>query len=144
MVTYGEIYIVVNWVNQKVYIGQTVLTLHSRWLSHCGRARRGSSLHFHRAIRKYGEGVFSIYRLNVAYSKEELDSLEVAYIEKFQSFIPEIGYNLTLGGGGVVANEATRQKFRETNTGERNPNFGKRPSEETLKQLSEANHDPLT
>ncbi len=124
---YGEVYIVINLASHKVYIGQTVRTLHERWLAHCRRAKTSGRgcVYLYNAIRKYGEGSFSVYRLNVAFSKKELDALEIFYIEKFRACDPEYGYNSTLGGGGVVANEVTRQKFREANKGERNPRFGK-------------------
>jgi group I intron endonuclease len=135
---YGEVYIIVNQVNNKVYIGQTIRTLHERWLAHCRRAKAGGTncAYFYNAIRKYGEGSFKAYRINVAFSKEELDTLEVSYIEKFKACDPEYGYNSTLGGGGVVANEATRQKFKEANKGERNPMFGKHCSEQTRQRMS--------
>jgi group I intron endonuclease len=137
---YGEVYIVVNQVNHKVYIGQTTRTLYKRWADHCRKANtgKGNCVYFYNAIRKYGESRFFVYRLNVAFSKEELDALEVSYIAKFRASDSEYGYNSTLGGGGVVANEATREKFKAVNKGEGNPMFGRHPSEESRAKMSKA------
>lgn len=54
-------YLLRNRVNGKRYIGITRGTVEQRWLVHCKKARLGSKLYIHTAIRKYGpEGQASI------------------------------------------------------------------------------------
>ncbi|MFA6089866.1 MAG: GIY-YIG nuclease family protein [Candidatus Woesearchaeota archaeon] len=48
----GIIYIAINKINQKTYVGQTQKTLHSRISGHTARVKLNSKYHFHNAIRK--------------------------------------------------------------------------------------------
>ena len=58
----GHIYKVTNLINNKVYIGQTIQTVQSRWYRHCGKSgisQAELNTHFKRAILKYGKEVYS-------------------------------------------------------------------------------------
>ena len=112
------VYIVVNQINGKFYVGQTSKTLDKRWAYHLKSARLGSSAPIHSAIRKYGEQNFSVYRISDAVSPEQLDALEKYFIEKYQSLVPH-GYNRSLGGLGFHARHsvAARQKMRDSHLG---------------------------
>jgi group I intron endonuclease len=51
---FGIIYKVTNLTNGKVYIGQTVRTLHQRKNSHIRDLKKNMDIVFHHALRKYG------------------------------------------------------------------------------------------
>ncbi len=93
------IYKITNKINNKIYIGQTIHTLLYRWNNHIRASNRGSNIYFHKAIRKYGKDSFNIEKLADAFSKEELNSLEIQYIKQYNSLAPN-GYNTSTGGEG--------------------------------------------
>ena len=93
---YGLIYKVVNTVNGKIYIGQTTRNINLRINAH-----NSSGFCLHSAINKYGKENFIWSILEHCDSKEELDEMEFHYIKQYNSLAPN-GYNLTLGGDGVV------------------------------------------
>ena len=125
---YGKIYLVTNLVNGKVYVGQTVRSISERWQGHCKPSKACKSA-LSAAIKKYGQDQFTCVELAIAADQVELDSLEVRFITEHRSHVKEHGYNLTLGGGGVVCNEDTRDKFRQANGGSRNHQFGTKMSQ---------------
>lgn len=92
---YGYVYCIENKVNGKKYIGITTRAIDKRFEEH-----KKANSYIGSAIRKYGVSNFSISELDTAKTHEELCQLEVFYIEKFKTF--ENGYNLTIGGDGVV------------------------------------------
>src|SRR5208337_1014986 len=110
-----QVYLVTNRANGKIYVGKTTGSLERRWRLHCLNAmKRQGFCHFlYRAMRKYGAENFFVQTLTLANSPGELNALERFFIAKFRSFDSEIGYNLTMGGEGVVPNEATRRKLSE-------------------------------
>lgn len=101
----------------KCYIGITITSLENRKCQHVGDANRGSNLHFHRAIRKYGEESFiwEILETISAGSKESLTcclkSLEKLYIDKYNSY--HNGYNSTMGGDTMTIIEKKVKVFSE-------------------------------
>lgn len=104
------VYKITNTVNGKVYIGKTIkFSFQERWVRHCAAARRGSHFHFHNAIRKYGADAFLVEVLYRAKTSEELSKMETFFIVLHQSHKPENGYNMTLGGDGLVATEEVRK-----------------------------------
>ena len=97
-----QIYLVVNKVNGKRYIGQTVQTLKKRWSSHGSDAKRGRGPHaLVHALLKYGKENFSIRTLKVCSTRKQLNTLERAFIVKLKTKAPN-GYNITDGGDGTV------------------------------------------
>lgn len=133
----GYIYIVKNYINDKVYIGQTTTTIEKRWLKHkCSRnCQKTKHIHFYRALCKYGVEQFyveEITHVDCTTKKkliEELNRLERLYILQFNSF--KNGYNSTAGGEGMLhftMSEKTRQKLSRINK-------GKKLSEETRRKM---------
>lgn len=113
------IYIAINKVNGKVYIGQTTKTVEERKQKHFQIARseiKGGkvSTYFHDAIRKYGEGAFKFIQIDEASSIEELNEKEKFWIDVFQSTNSEIGYNTDLGGKNYIRQSTTIEKLRES------------------------------
>lgn len=92
----GYIYKITNDVNDKVYIGQTHLTLQDRWRTH-KYAHKKENYPLYRAMRKYGMDRFHIELVEEC-SDEALDEREVYWIEQYGSFGK--GYNATMGGEG--------------------------------------------
>ena len=93
----GKIYIIKNSINDKVYVGQTIQMLHTRFLNHL-TASQLEDTKFYRAIKKYGSENFYIELIEKV-SYEALDEKEIYWISYFDSY--KNGYNSTLGGQGV-------------------------------------------
>ena len=94
----------------KSYIGLTCTSLERRWSQHISDARNGSELHFHRAIRLYGEDNWTHEVIaDQIDTIDEANALEQYYIKKFDTF--DNGYNLTDGGGSThTCNGPTKHK----------------------------------
>ena len=123
---YGVIYCIEHIDSGKRYIGQTTRSIAHRWWEHCyylSNRRLGN------AIRKYGKESFSVYELDVASSKEELDHLEKTYILMFKTTDSSHGYNLDLGGGSGKHSDESKAFMS-------NIRKGKKHSEETKKKIS--------
>lgn len=94
------IYKIVNSVNDKVYIGQTIkkpklrLTEH---IYHATHSKYDCKSKLHAAMRKHGIDAFHIETVEVC-DVSELNDREIYWIEKYDSY--RNGYNNTLGGGG--------------------------------------------
>lgn len=97
----GYIYLVVNKINSKKYIGQTTRTIQKRWEDHIYNALNNhDDFYFHRAIKKYGVENFNITEL-ISCPDNQLDEQEIYYIEKYHTYyLYNEGYNLTRGGKG--------------------------------------------
>lgn len=102
----GIIYKYTNYIDGKVYIGQTI-DEYKRKFAHekCYGIWRS---HFHSAIKKYGYDAF-IYEVLEEYNLEDslelkkiLDKQEIFYIAQYDSTNPDKGYNITSGGGGTI------------------------------------------
>ena len=93
----GYIYIVINDINHKVYIGQTSTSLKQRWREHT-HTDINNGTHFHNALLKYGVDKFHLYLLEEC-TIDKLNVREIYYISIFNSY--KDGYNMTPGGAGV-------------------------------------------
>ena len=146
------IYIAINKINNKCYIGQTVGTLNTRKREHFYDSSR-DNLYFHNALKKYGKENFTWEILRECESILELNRMEVFYIWLLKTKKPN-GYNLTDGGKNSRLSEEIKNKIRiarkggkaskETkkimqiiNAGIRNPFYGKHHSDETKRKISE-------
>lgn len=115
------IYKITNLVNNKVYIGQSVNINGARFYAHLYLLRNG--IHYNsylqHAWNKYGEDNFE-FRVIEECAIENLDDRERYYILEHKSYLPEFGYNLTMGGQGAqghVPTESTRKKMSESHMG---------------------------
>lgn len=82
MTKYGRIYIIRNRINDKVYIGQTKVSLKLRFQNHLSASRKGKDYIIGKAIRKYGESNFYIELLEEC-TIEELNNREQYWIAFF-------------------------------------------------------------
>lgn len=113
----GIVYRFTNRASNKVYIGQSVKTLHQRIWLHDWSVRNNSKQAIHCAIRKYGWENFNTEIVYAANSQLELDAMETFFIILHQSFRPQHGYNRTRGG------------YKRKNAGQIPWNKGKRGSQ---------------
>ena len=103
----GYIYKIVNDVNNKVYIGQTIRTISERWSQHKSAARTHvDTLALHMAMNKYKIESFHIKKMEKLFAKTledlyiQLNDKEIFYINKYNSQVPN-GYNISSGGAGA-------------------------------------------
>ena len=118
----GEIYIIKNNVNDKVYIGQTIQGYKNRFYAH-KHETKSIDRPLYRAFRKYGVDNFYVELLedNIPYNM--LDEREIYWIDYYDCVNPN-GYNIS-HGGGAYRTEDERIRMSERMTGENNPMFGK-------------------
>jgi group I intron endonuclease len=93
---YGVIYIRTCKVNGKQYVGQTVSSPAARLAGDL--KEKGVNRPITNALRKYGKDAFIVETIWWATNKAELDQSEDAFIELFDTLVPN-GYNLKRGGG---------------------------------------------
>lgn len=100
----GYIYLITNKVINKQYVGQTIKTIKTRYSQHLSAARNNSdNCYLHNSMNKYGFDNFKIEEIDCIYCSDksellnELNKLEIYYIAKYNTLIPN-GYNLTAGG----------------------------------------------
>jgi group I intron endonuclease len=128
------VYMHVNKINGKVYIGITGSKTVTRWR---GGERYKTQDHFCRAIAKYGWLQFEHLILFSNLTADDAENKERELIENHKSIHPEFGYNKTSGGGvNRFVSEETRYKMRLANTGVNNNQYGKKCSAETRKKMS--------
>lgn len=92
----GFIYIIKNTINNKVYIGQTRVSVEIRWKEHLRHAQYGEQV-INRAMKKYGVDKFYIETLEIC-SLDNLDYREMYYIDLYDSTNKSKGYNVSIGG----------------------------------------------
>lgn len=100
----GYVYKVINKINGKIYIGETLNSVEKRFYQHCKDAYNKTywNYYFYRAIRKYGSENFEVITLeqviniNRRLLKEQILKLEEKYILEYNSF--KSGYNSNSGG----------------------------------------------
>lgn len=151
-----QIYLAINQINEKLYVGFTGTTLKERFYFHNWDAKHGSKQYFHNAIRKYGINLFSVSVLATSETLEEAEQKEIFWIKYFRSNDRKIGYNMTSGGTGLQnpawevrqklsasssgreVSEERRARLSLLFSGEGNPNYGKKHTEEARRKIREA------
>lgn len=163
---YGIIYLIRNKVSGKYYVGQTQKEkgfngrykpsgegIERVYKHHKSRKEhnRDYNSHLLNSIEKYGFEAFEVKEcIDVAFSREELNIKEKAYIKLYDSF--KNGYNDTEGGDGVEGyshTEETRKRISEALRGKHHTDEtrqklsevrkGKHHTEESKQRMSEAN-----
>jgi group I intron endonuclease len=106
----GYIYKIRNKIDNKIYVGQTIQDVEARWKDHL---KKGSNCRYLKsAINKYGLDNFEFKLVCITFDNQ-LDNMEIKYIEQYNSLVPN-GYNLRLGGNSGRHNAETKQKISET------------------------------
>lgn len=95
------IYIIKNFKNDKIYIGQTKQDLKKRFRQHINEAydenRKRYKSCLSRAIRKYGKEYFDIATLAEVKEGDDIDIIEGHYIDLYSATDPKYGYNMSVG-----------------------------------------------
>lgn len=143
---YNCIYMYINKVNGKRYVGQAK-DFERRYREHI----RNHKMIVDKAIDKYGIDNFEITILAFdVETQEELDRLEKFYIKEYKTSVKENGYNVAEGGhNGNVFDGKTEEEMSEIRQrmsdgrkgkymGEDNYFYGKPKTDEHKKKLSES------
>lgn len=129
------VYMHVNKINQKKYIGLTSQAPSKRWGKNGSGYRYNKQPAFNRAIEKYGWDNFEHIVLFEGLSKEDACEKEIEYIEKYKTQEPEFGYNIQAGGElgnlGIKFSDEAKKKISDAHK-------GKKLSEEHKKKISES------
>jgi len=159
----GNIYIIKNHINDKIYIGQTTSTIEKRFKRHLSDAKnpnRKGCLKLYNAINKFGGKNFYIEHLASAKGRENIDFLEIYFIKNYDSI--KNGYNIKSGGHHdykqVLTDEEKQRRsilFKERwrkvkeecrklgipnpQAGENAPMYGKKLTKEQRDKISKAN-----
>ncbi len=101
-ITIGYIYVIVNNINDKKYVGKTTLDIQKRFKQHCNEYKRVRCKNrpLYKAMLKYGIENFSVDLLKVC-NIEDLSKYESYYINELNTY-GHNGYNATKGGDGAV------------------------------------------
>ena len=143
---HGFVYCTTNMINGKKYIGQR--KFYGNWKSYLG-----SGLLLTKAIKKYKRDNFTKEIIYIAYSKEELNLLEIEFIKLHSAVESEDYYNISHGGESIMAglhlSKEVKQKMSlakigrslsdETRIKMSLSHKGKIRSEETRQKISLAN-----
>ena len=110
---FGFIYIILNKINNKVYVGQTTRNIQKRIYEYKSafNLKNHNNPHLYNSFNKYGWDNFEFKIIDTAISIEELNEKEIKHINKFDSTNKKLGYNIELGGNNAIPNEETRQKM---------------------------------
>ena len=111
----GIIYCYTNKINNKKYIGQTInpkdrFTKHKSAINNVSDNEYNTPLH--RAMRKYGYENFDYEILSEAKTIEELNKLEIYYIEKLNTSIPN-GYKIIELREAYARRESPKKIYEE-------------------------------
>jgi len=144
----GEIYIITNIINNKVYIGQTVshrknkgkyrpFGFNGRFNDHISEAinntKKNQCTYLNNSIRKHGRDAFSVKLIEMC-KLNELDNREKFHINNSNSLFPH-GYNLTKGGKTLkhvnVINNENLNDYKK-----RGRQFGYKHNDQTKEKMS--------
>lgn len=127
---YGIIYLTVNKVNGKKYIGQ-----HKCKTENDSYIGTGKTLK--KAIEKYGRENFERHTLYKADSPEELDNMEIAFIKVFRATERNDFYNIAEGGAVNRTLKGKNNPFYGCK-GPKHPCYGRKHTAEELRKMSES------
>lgn len=95
----GQIYIIKNYINNKVYIGETTMGYENRFLAHCKKSSRFTrNYKLYKAMNNLGVENFYVELLEDNVPINRMYERESFYIKKYNAFYD--GYNSTKGGAG--------------------------------------------
>lgn len=144
---YGYIYITINLISNKKYIGKHKGTDFDRYY-------KGSGINLQKAIKKYGYENFETKIIEKCYSDEELNEREIYWINYYNAVNDRSFYNIAEGGtgGNTYAGKTEEEMIEIANKiseglkgsnngnkgqyiGEKNSFFGKHHTEEAKERI---------
>lgn len=107
----GKIYIILNMINGKFYIGKTTKSLKYRMSRHIIKAKSHNNTYLYDAMNHYGYDAFEIHLIEYCDScKWNINYREIYWISMLRSNNRDIGYNMTIGGdGGTMSDDSIRK-----------------------------------
>jgi len=87
------VYMLLNTVTEKIYIGATKGTLLDRWAAHLKAASAGSECQLHHAIRSWPSEFWEVVVICNCYSEQEMSDAEQAWQRRCDALNPSVGYN---------------------------------------------------
>lgn len=134
------IYLIINKVNHKVYVGQTKDRFIERYWHHQWKLKKQihDNTHLQKSWNKYGEENFEFSVIHILSNNENIDSLERYYIDLYDNSVGI--YNIQSGGQdhtnkGRHLSEETKIKIGMAN---KIKSLGKKASVETKEKMSKA------
>ena len=132
----GSYYVYIHYFpNGKVYVGITCVSPKRRW-------RPDGSGYKHQrvmwsAIQKYGWGNIQHEIIASNLTQVEACNFEILLIRNLKSTDHRYGYNIDNGGQTTgTHSDITKAKCKQAKLGSKNPNFGKKLSDETRRKIS--------
>ncbi len=119
MKEFGIIYKLLNKINNKVYIGQTIRTLNERIGEHRRDFKNNKSANQYllNAFNKYGWDNFEFTVIDTAQTIEELNEKEIFHIYHHKSNNSVFGYNIEPGGRNSKPTPETLLKMSIAHSG---------------------------
>jgi|HubBroStandDraft_5_1064220.scaffolds.fasta_scaffold04977_3 group I intron endonuclease len=120
----GVVYLLVNRINKKAYVGMTIQRLGARLSYHL--TGKNSYFLLSKALRKYGPENFDVAVIESCSDIEILKARELFWTDKLGCLHP-VGYNMARGGGGTPGlkrSEQWKRSMAEKRKGSNNPNYG--------------------
>ena len=131
------IYMIENKKTGQQYIGQSI-HIYQRWYEHIKKSRLNT--YINRAIKKHGADNFELKVIcELEQDDDLLNEMEKYYVWKYNTYEDDFHYNLTPGGDfSPMKVSEIAMKVSKALSGENNPMYGKKHSEETIKKMSKA------
>lgn len=154
---FGFIYLAINMKNRKVYVGKVEYprTIEIRWKDHLKEGRKIKRIreqypnrkiyatHLNNAIAKYGPEIWDVRKIDITFSRIELNERERFLIKKYDAMNPAIGYNMTEGGEGGRPSQEVIEIIRKKNKEKwKEPTYRKRICEATSAGLKKKWQEP--
>ena len=111
MRTIFKIYKLTNLIKNKVYIGQTTLTVEERFYYHL--RKDSGCMYIRNSIQKYGSHNFKIEWIATSLTKEYTQELEQYFIDLFNTMAPN-GYNLQPAGKPVLFDLSVKERMSKS------------------------------
>lgn len=124
----------------RKYIGITCQKLNNRWRKN-GEGYK-TTIHFYRAIQKYGWNKFQHILIADNLTKEQAEQMEIDLIKKYKTNISKFGFNISNGGNtlsGYKHSIKAKEKISKALKGKTPYNKGVPMSEEQKIKISKAN-----
>ena len=102
------VYVHINKINGKMYVGQTCQKPEKRWQNGGGYL---NSTYFYHAIQKYGWDNFEHEIVASNLTQQEADNFERLLIEKLDTLNHDKGYNIRVGGANGRLTQEHKNKI---------------------------------